>query len=64
METEHTELCGFILEGVRGGYSGNMSVPVCAVRFGRLVSARLPAKTHRQARWIIWTGTVLVRRTP
>ena len=45
MEQGQTRPGGFVLEGVRGYYSGNMSVFACAVRFGRLAVVGLPAKT-------------------
>ena len=50
METEPTEPGRFVLEGVRGDYSGSMSVFLCAVRFGRLAAMGPPAKTPREVR--------------
>ena len=44
MEMEPTEPGGFVLEGVRGDYSGSMSVFVCAGMFRRLAAMVPPAK--------------------
>ena len=49
MERARTGKGGFEIEGVRGDYSGSMCVFLCAVRFGRLASVGLPAKTHNAA---------------
>ena len=43
METEQTGHRGFVLEGARGDYSGNMSVLICRDMFCRLASVGLPA---------------------
>ena len=47
MEQGRTEKGGFVLEGVRGDYSANMSVLVCGIRFGRLAAVGPPPKTQR-----------------
>ena len=39
---------GFVLEGVRGDYSGSMSVFPCGIRFGRLAAMGPPAKTQQR----------------
>ena len=57
METERTELCGFVLEGAWGDDSGNMSVFECGDALRRLAVAGLPAKPkgHKIARSLaVW----------
>ena len=45
MKQSQTEPGGFVLDGVRGDYSGSMSVFLCANRFGRLAAMGSPAKS-------------------
>ena len=45
METGQIELCGFVLEGARGDYSGSMGVFLCQGMFRFLASVGLPPKT-------------------